>query len=59
MQAVGGHRTDLCKNESLVFKLQRLLEPEYRAQAVSLLFVGSKYGPVVWALALFSLLGWV
>ena len=39
--AVGGHRTDLCKNQSLVRRLQRQLEPEYQAWILFLRHAGS------------------
>jgi hypothetical protein len=36
--AWGGHRTELCRNASLVAALREALEPEYRAQARLCLF---------------------
>ncbi|CAE7023141.1 unnamed protein product [Symbiodinium natans] len=38
---VGGHRTDLCRNRSLVRRLERMLEPEYQAQVLFLRHGGS------------------
>ena len=38
---VGGHRTDLCRNGSLVRRLQKMLEPEYQAQILFLRRAGS------------------